>query len=72
MLLCTEDDVEGQHSTATGKVDNQELFYNKTRGISEKEAKKIIIKAKFNSVIQEIKEEEIQRLILEEVDRRLD
>lgn len=72
MLLCTEDDVEGQHSTATGKVDNQELFYIMTRGISEKEAKKIIIKAKFNSVIQEIKEEEIQRLILEEVDRRLD
>ena len=72
MLLCTEDDVEGEHSTATGKVDNQELFYIMTRGISEKEAKKMIIKAKFNSVIQEIKEEKIQNLILEEVDRRLD
>lgn len=72
MLLCTEDDVEGQHSTATGKVDENELFYIMTRGISEKEAKKMIVKAKFNSVIQGIKEETVQNLILEEVDRRLD
>ena len=72
MLLCTEDDVEGEHSTATGKVDENELFYIMTRGISEKEAKKMIVKAKFNSVIQGIKEETVQNLILEEVDRRLD
>lgn len=72
MLLCTEDDVEGEHSTATGKVDDKELFYIMARGISEKEAKKIIVKAKFNSVINEIKNEKIQNLVLEEVDRRLD
>ena len=72
MLLCTEDDVEGEHSTATGKVDEKALFYIMTRGISEKEAKKMIVKARFNSVIQGIKEEAVQNLILEEVDRRLD
>ena len=72
MLLCTEDDVEGEHSTATGKVDDKELFYIMARGISEKEAKKIIVKAKFNSVINEIKNEKIQNLVLEKVDRRLD
>ena len=33
------------------------------RGISEKEAKKIIVKAKFNSVINEIKNEKIQNLV---------
>ena len=27
MLLCTEEDVEGNHSTATGKLDEKELFY---------------------------------------------
>ena len=32
----------------------------------------MIVKAKFNSVIQGIKEETVQNLILEEVDRRLD
>lgn len=32
MLLCTEDDVEGNHSTASGKVDEEQLFYIMTRG----------------------------------------
>ena len=26
MLLCTEDDVEGNHSTATGKADKEEFM----------------------------------------------
>ena len=33
MLLCTEDDVEGNHSTASGKVDEEQLFYIMTRGL---------------------------------------
>ncbi len=32
MLLCTEEDVEGNHSTASGKVDEKQLFlYNDKR-----------------------------------------
>ena len=34
MLLCTEEEVEGNHSTASGKVDEKQLFYIMTRGIS--------------------------------------
>ena len=48
MLLCTEEDVEGNHSTASGKVDEKQLFYIMTRGISYKEAVKLIVKSKFN------------------------
>lgn len=72
MLLCTEDDVEGEHSTATGKIDEEELFYLMSRGINDNDAKKIIVKAKFNSIIEEIKNEDIRKLIIKEVDRRLD
>ena len=55
---------------AESKVFFQGKAYGKPK--SEKEAKKMIVKAKFNSVIQGIKEETVQNLILEEVDRRLD
>lgn len=72
MLLCTEDDVEGNHSTATGKADEQELFYIMSRGISYKEAIKLIVKAKFNKILEKIKDEEIKTRILQEIDRRLD
>ena len=72
MLLCTEEDVEGNHSTASGKVDEKELFYIMTRGISYKEAVKLIVKSKFNKIIERISAEDLKSEILNEIDKRLD
>jgi len=72
MLLCTEEDVEGNHSTASGKVDEKQLFYIITRGISYKEAVKLIVKSKFNKIIERILDEELKNEILSEIDKRLD
>lgn len=72
MLLCTEEDVEGNHSTASGKVDEKQLFYIMTRGISYKEAVKLIVKSKFNKIIERILDEELKNEILNEIDKRLD
>ena len=72
MLLCTEEDVEGNHSTASGKVDKKQLFYIMTRGISYKEAVKLIVKSKFNKIIERISDEELKDEILSEIDKRLD
>lgn len=72
MLLCTEDDVEGNHSTASGKVDANDLFYIMSRGIEYKEAIKLIVRARFHKIIENIKDEEIKQEILQEIDRRLD
>ena len=57
MLLCTEEDVEGNHSTASGKVDAKQLFYLMTRGLSYKEAVKLIVKANFQKIIDRINDE---------------
>ena len=72
MLLCTEEEVEGNHSTASGKVDEKQLFYIMTRGISYKEAVKLIVKSKFNKIIERISDEELKNEILNEIDKRLD
>ena len=72
MLLCTEEDVEGNHSTASGKVDEKQLFYIMTRGISYKEAVKLIVKSKFNKIIERVSDEELKNEILSEIDTRLD
>ena len=72
MLLCTEEDVEGNHSTASGKVDEKQLFYIMTRGISYKEAVKLIVKSKFNKIIERISDEELKNEVLSEIDKRLD
>lgn len=72
MLLCTEEDVEGNHSTSSGKVDEKQLFYIMARGISYKEAVKLIVKSKFNNIIEKIKDDNLKEEILKEIDERLD
>lgn len=72
MLLCTEEDVEGNHSTASGKVDAKQLFYLMTRGLSYKEAVKLIVKANFQKIIDRINDEELRNVILKEIDKKLD
>lgn len=51
MLLCHEENVEGAHSVSSGTIDKSKLFYLMSRGFSEKEAKRIIIKSNFNEII---------------------
>lgn len=71
MLLCSEEDVEGNHSSAAGKVDDRQLFYIMSRGFSQKEAMKLIVKAKFNTILEEIKDGKLRHEIIEEIDKRL-
>ena len=68
MLLCHEEDVEGAHGVSSGKVDEEKIFYLMTRGITRKEAEKLIIKANFNKIIELIEDDEIKEYILKEID----
>lgn len=71
MLLCSEEDVVGEHSTSSGKVGDKELFYIMSRGFKLKEARKLLVHAKFNSIIEKIKKDELKTEILDEIDKRL-
>ena len=71
MLLCTEADVEGNHSTASGKVDESAVFYIMSRGLSYKEAVRLLVKANFNKIIEGIQDEKVKTEILQEIDKRL-
>ncbi len=72
MLLCDEEDVEGNHSSAAGKVDNKQLFYIMSRGFDYKEAMKLIVKARFNKILESIKDAKLKNEIIYEIDNRLD
>ena len=72
MLLCSEEDVEGAHSTSAGKIGEKELFYIMSRGFEVKEAMKLMVRANFNEILESIKNEELKKQILQEIDRRLD
>lgn len=71
MLLCSEEDVEGNHSCSAGKLEEKQLFYIMSRGFNLKEAQKLIVKAKFNKIIEKIQDEKLKEEILNEIDKRL-
>ena len=71
MLLCSEEDVEGKHSTASGKVDKKILFYIMSRGLSYKEAVTLLVKSNFSKIIESIKDEELKKTILQKIDEKI-
>ena len=47
------DDVICAHGATVGEIDDDQLFYLKSRGISEKKAKQILIRAFLKDIINE-------------------
>ena len=70
-LFCSEDDVIGEHYGSIGKVDENQLFYLMSRGLSESRAKKIIVESSFNPILNNIDDESIKEHLLEELERRI-
>ena len=52
--------IEGAgHASASGRFDDEQLFYLQARGISELEAKRLVVKGFLNDVISQIDSEEL-------------
>jgi hypothetical protein len=69
MLMCHEEDVEGEHGVSTGKIDDDKLFYLMSRGLDELSAKKLIIQANFGSILKYIKSEEVKNMVYDYLDK---
>ncbi len=63
VILCQEEDVEGRHGATIGQLSEELLFYMQCRGIDEVEAKKIMIRARLESVSRLIPDLEIMQKI---------
>ena len=48
-----ENDIKAGHATTVGRVNDLELFYLQSRGLSEKTAKTLIVQGFLNSMLQE-------------------
>lgn len=70
VLLCEEKDVEGAHSSLTGRIDDKTLFYLMSRGLTKTEALKVYVKSIFGSVLNELNRE-LKQEIENIVDRKV-
>lgn len=58
------DDVKCSHGTSTGKVDEEALFYLKARGIGDSSARKLLLQAFAQELIDKIEIESLQKRVL--------
>lgn len=64
------DDVLCSHGSTTGQLDEEALYYLRTRGVSEVSAKKMLIRAFVFDVLEEIKLESFRTHVEELVDEK--
>ena len=68
-LIIKNHDTEASHSATVGQVDQQDLFYMTSRGISPRQARNMLVEGFFVPVLEEIAVEEfrddVQELVLE-------
>jgi len=61
------DDVKCSHGTSTGKLDEEKIFYLRTRGLSETSAKKLLMFAFASEVLNDIKIESLKEYLEERI-----
>ena len=65
------DDVKCSHGATSGQLNENEMFYIKSRGIGDNDAKKLLLKAFVSDVIDSIRIDEFRNLIEEKLDTKL-
>ncbi|GAB3659849.1 Fe-S cluster assembly protein SufD [Glycomyces tarimensis] len=60
------------HASATGRFEEEHLFYLQSRGIPEDEARRLVVKGFFNEIVQKIPSEDMREELTETIVARLD
>jgi Fe-S cluster assembly protein SufD len=65
------DDVKCSHGTTVGQLDDKAMFYLRSRGLGEEQAKRILTRAFAATVVNKVPISELRELIAEQVEQRL-
>ena len=71
LLLCKEDDVEGNHASSSGQVDQDMLFYLMSRGLSEAGARLVIVESNIRPVIDQLGDEKLENRAMQAVREKM-
>lgn len=65
------DDVKCSHGCTIGQLDEEAMFYMRSRGIDEKRAKALLLHAFASDIIAQVKPENLQKYLKANISRRL-
>ena len=71
ILEIEADDVRCKHGSTTGRIDDEQVFYLMSRGLSYQEAQRMIVQGFFETVITEFPVEGIQEKLRLAVNDRI-
>ena len=60
------------HASATGRFDDEHLFYLQSRGITEKEARRLVVLGFLVEVVQKIGEPTLEARLIEALENELE
>lgn len=72
LILCGEEQVEGQHAATVGRLDEGKLYYLGSRGLSPTQAKRLMVEARFAPALGKLPDETLRDEIMTYLGRRLD
>lgn len=65
--------IEGAgHASATGRFDDEQLFYLRARGITESEARRLVVLGFFNEIVAEIGVPEVEERLMTAIEHELE
>ncbi|MFB6241399.1 MAG: SufD family Fe-S cluster assembly protein [Candidatus Nanosalina sp.] len=70
-LMIEDPNVEASHAASAGNLPEKELHYLESRGLTEEQARKLIVKGYFEPVMEEISLPDLKESIREEVRKKL-
>lgn len=56
IILCNEDDVQGDHAASIGEMDEEQRFYLESRGLDEAQIRRMVIDSKISLMENELPE----------------
>jgi Fe-S cluster assembly protein SufD len=59
------------HASATGRFDDEQLFYLRARGIPEEQARRLVVRGFFNEIIAKIAVPEVRERLTDAIEREL-
>ena len=70
-LEILADDVRCTHGSTTGRVDDEQIFYARTRGLTRKEAVRMVVAGFFQQVFDRITIDSVRDALGEAIGRRI-
>ena len=67
LILCAEEDVEGNHGASIGRIDEEQIFYMQSRGIPEDNILALAARSKLVQTIKKIGDEQTEQRIYERI-----